>query len=389
MVKEKTEHKFLTFIKSPAVLSAIICALFIYLNPHLYEKRSFFYSGLKENDICLLSGKFCSNPVKQGNFYKISFSADYVKSKTNITAGAKGLVDVFVPVSFVELWQPGKLFSVNTSKKNDDYKEIQEPVESGISAVIEGSFDFNNTHSFYAKQVKTFSASKKLIEKILVFRSRCRLDFKRMLYAWGEAGGLLLALLSGAREYTNKVTADAFRNAGLSHIMALSGMHLSLFSGIAVFIGKKLKSKKLTNLFRFLFVLFFVWFAGFTPSLFRAFLCSLLTLGADFSKTKNINQLKILCIAFLLHAAVYPHDLFSQAFILSYGALSGILIFSNYIKPSVSRFLPATISESISSSIGAQAATTPYTAIVFKIFVPSCTIATLLISPLVTVFIYL
>ena len=72
------------------------------------------------------------------------------------------------------------------------------------------------------------------------FRALCRLYFKRMMFAWGSAGGLLLALLCGARDFTESETADAFRMAGLSHILALSGMHLSLFYGLAAFAGKKL-----------------------------------------------------------------------------------------------------------------------------------------------------
>ena len=36
----------------------------------------------------------------------------------------------------------------------------------------------------------------------------------------------------GSKEYTNKETANAFRDAGLSHILALSGMHLSKSIGV-------------------------------------------------------------------------------------------------------------------------------------------------------------
>ena len=49
------------------------------------------------------------------------------------------------------------------------------------------------------------------------------------MYMWGSAGGLLLALLSASKEYTSSAFSDAFRLAGLSHILALSGMHVSIF----------------------------------------------------------------------------------------------------------------------------------------------------------------
>ena len=63
------------------------------------------------------------------------------------------------------------------------------------------------------------------------------------MFYWNEAGGLFLALISGIREYTDQSAADSFRRAGLSHILALSGMHLSLFSGITAKISHKTGKK--------------------------------------------------------------------------------------------------------------------------------------------------
>ena len=124
--------------------------------------------------------------------------------------------------------------------------------------------------------------------------------FKRLMYKWGNAGGLLLALLCGAREYTDIAIAENFKNAGLSHVLALSGMHLSMFSSIAVLIGNKIGRKKLTYAIRIIVLILFVWFAGFSPSLLRAFICSTLTLIALMSSSKNPDMLLILCFSFLI-----------------------------------------------------------------------------------------
>lgn len=142
-------------------------------------------------------------------------------------------------------------------------------------------------------------------------------------------------------------------------------------------------------LLRFSFITLFVWFAGFSPSLFRAFLCSMLTLAASFSTAEQPKPLRILACAYLIHICLRPLDSFSPAFILSYGALSGIFVAGEFIQPVLSRNLPSEISGNLASSIGAQFFTSPYTISVFKVFVPSCTFATLIISPFVTVFMYL
>lgn len=390
MVKRNTKHNFFGLLKNPVVLSAIFCVLLIYSRPA--ESYYIIKSLFPEKNIVVLKGTFSSSPVKQKSFYNVKLKTEIAQDSEKNTTFCSNFVNVFIPSAIVELWYPGKLFTENIHKSgiNAERFLLPEPIEEGILAIVYGSFDSN--HNFYAKKIKTFSKlneSKWSFKYTLVkFRAKCRLQLKRLLFAWGEAGGLLLALLAGSREYAGEELSLAFKNAGLSHIMALSGMHLSLFSGIAFFLGKKLKSKNIAFILRFFFILFFVWFAGFTPSLFRAFLCSLLTLFAGLSKSEKSNSLKILCLAFLIHAFVFPKDLFTQAFILSYGAITGILLFSNYVKPYVSRKFPSFISSNVSSSIGAQAITTPYTIAVFKVFVPFCTLATLIVSPLITIFIY-
>jgi len=93
-----------------------------------------------------------------------------------------------------------------------------------------------------------------------------------------EAGSALRPASPHPPGAPGRAVSDAFRNAGLSHILALSGMHLSLVSGIAFFAGMRLFGKTKSYIFQFCAVSLFVWFAGFSPSLLRAFLCSVLLL---------------------------------------------------------------------------------------------------------------
>ncbi|MCR4627432.1 MAG: ComEC/Rec2 family competence protein [Treponema sp.] len=421
MVEEKTKRILFRLLKSPVVIAAIICALFIYLNSafpilpitQLKLSENKLHSLLNEKEIVLLSGRFSSNPVKNNSFYKTTFIPEFAISSKNICSACSrhSKINIYIPEGIVELWYPGKLYSENSFY---DKANMSEPVEEGIKAEITGFF--GNNKCFYVKKINIYSADtiisgadtkqsfylrrdqksrvsflerfSQIKYKIITLRARGRLYFKRLLYGWGEGGALLLALLTGAREYTNQNLAEAFKDAGISHIVALSGMHLSLFSAIAFFIGKKFKSRKIDFLLRLMFITGFVWFAGFTPSLFRAFLCSLFALFASLSKSEKPDSIKILCLTFLIHASVRPDDLFSQAFIYSYGALTGILLFSNIIRPSLCKKMPYAISSNLSSSIGAQALTAPYSFAVYKVFIPACVFSTLVISPLVSIFIY-
>ena len=96
------------------------------------------------------------------------------------------------------------------------------------------------------------------------------------MYMWGNAGGLLLALLSSSKEYTSFEFSNAFRLAGLSHILALSGMHVSIFSTLTEKSFFKIFGKNKTNFLSLIIVLLFVWFAGIAPSLTRAMISTII-----------------------------------------------------------------------------------------------------------------
>lgn len=208
------------------------------------------------------------------------------------------------------------------------------------------------------------------------------------MYAWGSGGGLLLALLCGAREYTDPATSDAFRRAGLSHILALSGMHLSMFSAIAIFFGNRAGIRKLTFVLRISALFAFVWFAGFSPSLVRAFICALLTIAASIAGAKKPDMLSILCFSFLLQSAVCPQDIHNAAFILSYGALAGILLTSSLFNRFYTKFCPRQLTASLSAASGAQTFTAPISLKIFGSFSPIGIVSATLVSPFITVFIY-
>jgi len=219
-------------------------------------------------------------------------------------------------------------------------------------------------------------------------RAFCRLRFRCLMYAWGAAGGLFLALFSGVREYVDPGTAEAFKKAGLAYILALSGMHISICSGAAAAAGSFLCGKRTVPLFRILAVLLFVWFAGFSPSLLRAVLCCVIMTAASLCGVMNLNMLLVLSAAFLCHVCIAPQDCRSAAFLLSYSALGGILLLSESIHRRLSRIFPRPLSLEIAVSTAAQTVTAPVTLRLFGAFMPGGIPASAAASPLIAVFMY-
>lgn len=378
-------------LKSPLFLASVIVSFLVYTGIFPAKNKNPFFCLCPEEKISFLEGKISSNPVKntEKGFYSMDFSPLLAKDKSGGEYSAKGKVRIIVGEEIAESCFPGKLYSL--SKENSKEKSVL--CEKGVSLSLEGSFKGG---FFFADEASETETKKEQEKTFLSFfsdffvkiRSLSRLHFRRMMFFWKDAGGLFLALVSGIREYTDLDLQDAFRNAGLSHILALSGMHLSLFSGISSRISKRCFSEKTGFFLDFAVISVFVWFAGFSPSLLRAFLCRILLMSCSLANLKNVSLMNILSLSFLIQASFFTQDLFSAAFMLSYGALAGILLFSDFFVLIFSRMFPSGFSGSLASSAGAQIITAPLSLKIFGFFSPAGIIATVFVSPLVSFFIY-
>lgn len=380
----------LNYFKKPVFLSSLICAFVFYSGLFNIPDKKGPVSLLQTESISEISGTILSSPARtgKGSYYAATFSLDQVADARGFRSTARGRLKIMIPSELAEAYSPGKLYSQSQAQT-----QAQSPAqtsqaflyEAGGHCVFRGRL---SQDSFYVRECTAAFWPCSWRGRLQHFRALCRLHFKRLLYAWGSGGGLLLALLCGAREYTDPATSDAFRRAGLSHILALSGMHLSMFSAIAVFFGNKTGVRKLTFILRISALLGFVWFAGFSPSLIRALICALLTIAATIAGARKPDMLSILCFAFLLQSAFCPQDIHNAAFILSYGALAGILFTSGLFNRFYAKFSPKPIASSLAAATGAQTFTAPISLKIFGSFSPIGIVSSTVVSPFVTVFIY-
>ncbi len=371
-------NSLLTYFKKPVFLSALICA-FVFYSGLLMSQKPGILSLVETSRITRASGTLLSSPAKtsNGKYYSANFSLTSVSDKNNFSSSAKGRIKIYIPVELVEAYYPGKLYSQSKGK--------------GFLYETGGIYSFSGKYTdkgFYVKSCFSGEWENNLSGRLARFRALCRLHFKRLMYGWGSGGGLLLALLCGAREYTNPSTQENFRRAGLSHILALSGMHLSMFSTIALFFGNRAGIKKLTFILRIITLVAFVWFAGLSPSLTRAFICAMLMIAASIAGALKPDTLSILSFSFLLQSAICPQDIHETAFILSYGALAGILIFNRFFYRIYTKLFPRIFASSLAAATSAQTFTAPISLNIFGSFSPIGIISSTVVSPFVTIFIY-
>lgn len=104
----------------------------------------------------------------------------------------------------------------------------------------------------------------------------------------GDDAGLAIAIVTGCRNYISDDVYYMFKACGIMHIIAVSGLHLSVFAGMLYFILKKLTMPKVPRvIITMLFVTAYMAFVGFTPSILRAGLMFLVMCIAKLSKYKD------------------------------------------------------------------------------------------------------
>ena len=151
----------------------------------------------------------------------------------------------------------------------------------------------------------------------------------------GDAGGLVLSLLTGNKSDMTEKTVTAFRDCGLSHIMAVSGMHLSVVTAIGVTVIDKFElERKLRQILCLILIVFVMTAAAFSYSVMRAGIMSVIVILAAFfnRRSDGLNSLGVSVTAICL---INPFAVMDIGFILSVSATFGILV----IMPLLYRFI--------------------------------------------------
>lgn len=144
-------------------------------------------------------------------------------------------------------------------------------------------FLFANAEAVNYTDIKIKNASS------LMFRARENIANRFISSIDGDNGALAVALITGDKSYISYETKEAFSLAGASHIMAISGLHLSVAAGSVMFVLKKLRaSKQIQGAAGIAVCLLYMALAGFTGSVTRAgIMLIVMSLGLVFSKRSD------------------------------------------------------------------------------------------------------
>jgi ComEC/Rec2-related protein len=272
----------------------------------------------------------------------------------------------------------------------DKYNNLSIGARLKIKGVIESSIneDFNGRIDEISEleiiEIGDFTPEYKLSSY------RKSLSRKLILAIGKDSGGLLSAVLLGEKEYLNPRLSLEFKRIGLSHILALSGMHLAILAlGFSRLLMALKINKKYSSIGTVAFTLFYVALTGFSVSVMRAGIMLIISTLLYLLSASHDNVTSLLISVSSL-VIFNPNSINDLSLWLSAFATFGIIIMNEwlsekYVKPSFLR----NILISLLASLFAISATSFITVLNFKGISVISILTTLIFSLLFEIFIFL
>lgn len=210
-----------------------------------------------------------------------------------------------------------------------EYK-IQGKFTPPLPAMNEGTFNYernNKAQGIYSiGKIKSF---KKISDPNLFYRftntciDRAKSFYRENLDDRNES--LMSSIVLADRSLLGQGDWDRFNELGMSHILAVSGLHIGVLVLFLEGIIKNLtKNKKLTDFLVTSLILFYLVTIGMPISALRAFLFYLLYKGNIYLK-KDFDLKKIYFLSLSIILFINPMALHSISLLMSYGAIFGLV----------------------------------------------------------------
>ncbi len=320
------------------ILAAIICIA-------LAASIVYHVSGKIENN--LLSEnipEYLNNPVITVNEVKFNRAGKevYFTTLDNENFQFKGQLSVKGEIGV----EPGDVVAVHKNIKriadNTDNKFTQNLLRQGI--VFRGYANVDDI---------TFIKKCHTIKEMLrgQFFQRIDLIFPK------ESGGIIKALYSGNKNFISNKVILRFRDSGIMHILAASGLHVGIIASIPLLLLFAGINRKFLLSISLVLVFAYLYLTDMPISLVRASVMYAVVY-IQVIANREVLSLNSLFIAGSIVLLLFPWEIYSPGFQLSFGATATIILFyKGYLK--VLNAFPGFIKKSIAATLAVQIITVP------------------------------
>lgn len=363
----------------------LMCAIIIFLasmyTNYLNNKYETMYKQYNETEISV-TGVIVSEVKETDYYYNVQLQVKQ-KSKINNTKLnvyiKKKLIKNKTDLKYgnkIKVTGEYKEPEVARNYKGFDYKKNLRTKKIYGSITIQNSFEVIscNNGNIIMRWLKGFSIKlKENLSKLL--------NEKEL--------GIVKGVVLGDTSDLDEDIKENFTNSSLSHMLAVSGAHVSyVIMTVSLIFQSKNFGKKTTKIITMLVLIIFMIITNMSPSVTRAVICMIINIfaGLIYKRPDTINALAISIIFTLI---LNPFSLFNIGLQLSYAGTIGIICFSKLIEAKSKNKIKKYIYDSIIVSTSANLVSFPLMAYYFNTISLNFIISNLVVSPVLGLIIIL
>jgi len=372
--KESTaaHHSFVTFIFLLALALALILSYFAF--DIGYHRKTQQISGEREIELVITQVNYSSD--NGTSLYGVITSCDDTPCRVN----------TLLEASFKCEYQPSDKIKVKANIRpscNGYSLSDKYSISKGIYTVAE--CDESQCLEYISKQ--------HVFPETAVSSLRGFLSDTFEEYLDGYSLALIKAVIYGDKSELDHSTTQVFADLGISHTLAISGLHMGIIIAFATIALKLFKiQKKKRSVLILIFGLIYILMAGLAPSVCRTYIMFAFMIAGDFTRRRR-DHVTSLLIAVMLICIISPRSIFDVGLHLSFFSTLGILVYALPIDEeirSLALFRPIkwVLSLCVMTAC-ANLFTLPYSIFFFGSISLISPISNLIFIPLITVLVYL
>jgi competence protein ComEC len=243
----------------------------------------------------------------------------------------------------IELKSSENIIGTYYIKSNIEKEYFLDNLKYGITVVLEGTLSdpLNNTipNTFNYKQ---YLYNKKIFKLLKISKIQIKDNSVSIINSFKNKlddtiknvpnSDYLKAFILGDKRDINNETFNQYRMLGVTHLFAISGMHIGLFAAVTIFVLKKLRiNKNLSLILTIILLGFYGGILGYPASVRRAYIFfTLLTLNKIFKL--NIKTINLLLLTIIINILINPFIIYDIGFIYSCLTTLGLIINSNRLQ---------------------------------------------------------
>lgn len=236
----------------------------------------------------------------------------------------------------IELISKEKVICNYYIKEYNEYLKIKKLLKYGLKIDLEGKLLKPRENSnFNLFNYKNYLLSKKIywtfnIKKIDFISNKIDFKYKikNLIFKKCNTHKYLKLIILGKNDLDYNINQE-YRNLGISHLFAVSGMHITIITAVLYFLFKKIMSDKKILIIMTLILFLFLFITNYAASVIRAALFYIMLSIKKIYKIEisNIKLLFLLTSFLLIYNYYYIYD---YGFLFSF-TLSGVLIRFNHL----------------------------------------------------------